>query len=100
MDEKCLEQYMVNYNDDFIIRYGEYDSNAGKEGNINRTFYMTFKDAYKQFNEMKTHNKIVWAQLIFEDLDIPDHQEVIMEFEKEVIDFGIFGKVLGAAKSK
>ena len=57
LDEKCLEQYMVNYNDDFIIRYGEYDSNTGKEGNINRTFYMTFKDAYKQLNEMKTDNK-------------------------------------------
>ena len=60
MDEKCLEQYMVNYNDDFIIRYGEYDSNAEKEGNTNRTFYMTFKDAYKKFNEMKENNKIIW----------------------------------------
>ena len=99
MKELCLEQLMVNYNDDYVIRYGQWDSYHGNDY-IGRTCYMTFKDAYKQFNEMKTHNKIVWAQLIFEDLDIPDHQEVIMEFEKEVIDFGIFGKVLGAAKSK
>lgn len=99
MDEKCLEQYMVNYNDDFIIRYGEYDFNAEKEGNTNRTFYMTFKDAYKQLNEMKTDNKTLWAQLIYENLYVTDHQEVIEEFEKEIIDLGLC-KMLMPVKSK
>lgn len=98
MSEKCLEQYMVNYNDDYIVRYGECDSYCNGDY-ISRTEYMTFKDAYNKFNKMKIDSKIIWAQLIFEDLDIPDHQKVIAEFEKPVMDFG-FCKMLGQAKSK
>lgn len=98
MTQKCLEQYMINYNDDYIIRYGECDSHYNGDY-IGRTQYMTFKDAYKEFNKMKTNNNVIWAQLIFEDLDIPDHQEIVIEFEKEVMDFGIC-KMLGIAKSK
>ena len=92
MENYEIEKFMVNYNDDFVIRYGD-------EEQIFRTQYMTFKDANKEFNKLKLDSKVIWAELIYEDLNKLDHQEVLDSFEKQVQDFG-FCKFVMPLKSK
>ena len=72
-------------NEDYVVRYG------GDNGifSINRSDYMTKKDATKFYNSIKLDVSTTWKELLYEPLDISEKQEVIKRDEVRVVDFGM-----------
>jgi hypothetical protein len=70
---------------DFIVRYGGDNS-------IDRTDYMTEKEATKFYNKLELDTVTTWKELIQEPLDEPEVQRVVKQDSVKVVDLGI-GKI-------
>lgn len=69
------------YAEDYFVRYGD------RSGVIDRTFYDTLANISKAYDKIKLGLLVTWKELIFEPLDIPEHQEVIKDDEVTLIPF-------------
>lgn len=67
-----------DYNEDYYVRYGNEQPN--------RTFYMTLKEAEKQYDEIILDIKTTWKELIYEPLEQEEVQKIIKSDEVKVFD--------------
>jgi hypothetical protein len=70
------------YNEDYFIRYGSNTT-------INRSDYMTLKEAEKEYNRKQLNINTIWKELIYEPLEQEEVQNILKSDSVKVIDLGI-----------
>jgi hypothetical protein len=69
--------------EDYVMRYGN-------DIETNRTDYGSLNEIQKEFQKKKKDSSCIWAEILFEPLNVSDKQVIIDSFEKEITN--IFGK--------
>lgn len=68
--------------EDYVVRYGG-------ENSVNRSDYMTEKEANKFYDKLELNTSITWKELLFEPFDESDRQDILRSDTVKVVDLGI-----------
>lgn len=69
---------MLNQNEDYYVKCGE------SSACVYRSFYISKKEAEKEFNKIQLDDKVTWKELWFEPLEEQEKQILIKDEEVKI----------------
>lgn len=83
------EELMMMVNDYLDIIGANYVVRYGNDNNVERSFYMTKKQADEFYNKIELNTDTTWKEFLYEPLEKENVQEIIKSDSEKVVDCGI-----------